>query len=171
MSSQAVALVAAAQSVYTAHLCIVGSSVFLMYDYVINLGQEVELFWTTKLTGATALYFANRYITLLFVIMGLVQSFGNCPPFLKAFAGISYSQYIIWASFSGLRAYALSRRRILSAFVFLLLLVPAGINYAQFSFGLTGVNSSLFGCNAVTQLTHELARKYVTLRFPSVSHR
>ncbi|RPD68595.1 hypothetical protein L226DRAFT_473213, partial [Lentinus tigrinus ALCF2SS1-7] len=167
---------------YTAHLCIVGSSVFLMYDYVINLGQEVELFWTTKLTGATALYFANRYITLLFVIMGLVQSFGkfsderllmscSCPPFLKAFAGISYSQYIIWASFSGLRAYALSRRRILSAFVFLLLLVPAGINYAQFSFGLTGVNSSLFGCNAVTQLTHELARKYVTLRFPSVSHR
>ena len=32
-------------------------------------------------------------------------------------------------AFSGLRAYALSRHRLLSAFVFLLMLVPAGINY------------------------------------------
>ncbi|TFK84135.1 hypothetical protein K466DRAFT_589157 [Polyporus arcularius HHB13444] len=166
MSSQAAALVAAVQSQYTSHLCIAGSSVFLMYDYVITFGQEVELFWTNRLTGATVLFFANRYISLLFDVMGLVEPFGrfsdqSCPRFVKALAGVSYSQYIIWASFSGLRAYALSRQKILSAFVFLLLLVPAGINYAQFSFGLSGVNSSLFGCISVTQLTSALARKLV----------
>ncbi|KAI0695044.1 hypothetical protein C8T65DRAFT_815229 [Cerioporus squamosus] len=173
MSSGAAALAAAVQSQYTGHLCIVGSSVFLMYDYVIMFGEEVQLFWTNKLTGATVLYFANRYISLLFVIMGVVQTFGrfsdqvslcrllSCPRVVKALAGVSYSQYIIWASFSGLRAYALSRQRVLSAFVFLLLLVPAGINYAQFSFGLSGVNSPIFGCISVTQLTAALARKLV----------
>ena len=74
----------------------------------------------------------------------------------------------------------------LSAFVFFLLLVPAGINYvrarprlwnnhtnslrllqAQFSFGLTGVNSPFFGCSTETRLTAALARKYVTDLPPS----
>lgn len=44
---------------------------FLIYDYVITIGQEVELFWTMQLTGASVLFFANRYITLLFNILGL----------------------------------------------------------------------------------------------------
>ena len=48
-----------------------------MYDYIITFGQEIELFWTMNITGATVLFFANRYITLLFDIMGLVEPFGK----------------------------------------------------------------------------------------------
>ncbi len=48
-----------------------------MYDYIITFGQEVELFWTNRLTGATVLFFANRYISLLFDVMGLVEPFGR----------------------------------------------------------------------------------------------
>ena len=46
--------------------------VFLIYDYVITFGREVDLFWTTKLTGASVLFFTNRYVTLLFNALGLV---------------------------------------------------------------------------------------------------
>ena len=45
---------------------------FLIYDYVITFGREVEMFWRSKFTGASVLFFANRYVSLLFNTMGLV---------------------------------------------------------------------------------------------------
>ena len=47
--------------------------VFLIYDYVITLGREVDAFWPAKLTGAYALFFVNRYVTLIWNMMGLAQ--------------------------------------------------------------------------------------------------
>ncbi|KAL1938174.1 hypothetical protein VTO73DRAFT_11818 [Trametes versicolor] len=38
---------------------------FLVYEYVITLDQELALFWRRKKTGATCLFLANRYLTLL----------------------------------------------------------------------------------------------------------
>ncbi|KAI0760278.1 hypothetical protein C8Q74DRAFT_1208713, partial [Fomes fomentarius] len=151
---------------------------FLIYDYVITFGQEVELFWTMKLTGASVLFFANRYITLTFNIMGLAalapfssnqvphmenaDQSSSCASFTRALGGVSYFQYVIWAAFSGLRAYALSRHRPLSAFVFLLMLVPAAVNYGvQFAFGLTGENDPILGCISDTSMSRVLARKSV----------
>ena len=46
---------------------------FLIYDYVITLGREVDAFWPAKLTGAYALFFVNRYVTLIWNMMGLAQ--------------------------------------------------------------------------------------------------
>ena len=37
----------------------------MFYDYFITLGREVELFWMGPVSGATYLYFANRYLTLV----------------------------------------------------------------------------------------------------------
>ncbi len=38
---------------------------FLLYEYTITFGREVDLFWTRRFSGATALFLANKYITLL----------------------------------------------------------------------------------------------------------
>ena len=39
-----------------------------MYDYTITFPYEVRLFWRRKATGATLLFFANRYLTLFYYI-------------------------------------------------------------------------------------------------------
>ena len=36
----------------------------LVYEFLITFGQEVQLFWKGKWSGATILFFLNRYITL-----------------------------------------------------------------------------------------------------------
>ncbi|KAI0716577.1 hypothetical protein C8Q76DRAFT_616795, partial [Earliella scabrosa] len=163
--------------------------VFLIYDYVITFGREVDLFWTTKLTGASVLFFTNRYVTLLFNALGLValghfsdtkvdesrmyrnemvlilrDTVSSCSLYFRSLGGISYFQYIIWAAFSCLRAFALSRNRLLAAFVGVLMLAPAGINYgAQFVSGLSGVNDPLLGCLSTSSMPRVLARQYVHL--------
>ena len=40
-----------------------------MYEYLLTLDQEVNLFWRRKLTGASVLYFLNRYLLLLLYAM------------------------------------------------------------------------------------------------------
>ena len=42
-----------------------------MYDYVVTFDQEVELFWTRKFTGASVLFFGNRYITIGHTLLGM----------------------------------------------------------------------------------------------------
>ena len=43
-----------------------------MYELCITTGLEVELFWSGKITGATALFLSNKYTTLLYNILGLI---------------------------------------------------------------------------------------------------
>ena len=76
-----------------------------MYDYIITFGQEIELFWTMNITGATILFVANRYITLLFDIMGLVEPFGKfsdqvslLKPFIVS-RGLTYCQRSVRCAF------------------------------------------------------------------------
>jgi hypothetical protein len=40
---------------------VVGSTMFL-YDYLITLGMEVDLVWSSKWTFMKVLYFAQRYL-------------------------------------------------------------------------------------------------------------
>ena len=44
----------------------------MVYEYIITFREEVELFWTKEKTGATALFLANRYLTLACYIYPLV---------------------------------------------------------------------------------------------------
>ena len=44
-------------------------TVLLVYEYIITFGQDVQLFWRRKWSGATALFFLNRYLPLLGVRM------------------------------------------------------------------------------------------------------
>lgn len=55
-----------------AHLTHAIFTVFFFYDCVITLGQEISLYWTSKLTGASALFVAVKYTTILYNILFLV---------------------------------------------------------------------------------------------------
>ena len=43
-----------------------------MYEYIITIDYEVELFWKRRFTGSSALFFLNRYLRLWFYIAQLV---------------------------------------------------------------------------------------------------
>ncbi|RPD65002.1 hypothetical protein L227DRAFT_275606 [Lentinus tigrinus ALCF2SS1-6] len=49
------------------------SIVFFIYDYIITIGREVDLFWTRKVTGASVLFLFIRYGTLVYKILDLVS--------------------------------------------------------------------------------------------------
>ncbi|CCO37552.1 hypothetical protein BN14_11708 [Rhizoctonia solani AG-1 IB] len=49
------------------------SFVFMVYDHLITLGEEVERVWKQEWTGATWLFLLNRYLTELQFIVNIVS--------------------------------------------------------------------------------------------------
>ncbi|RPD72742.1 hypothetical protein L226DRAFT_145681 [Lentinus tigrinus ALCF2SS1-7] len=50
--------------------------IFLLYDHLITLDREVELFRTSKLTSsASILYVATRYIALVYNVLSILMMF------------------------------------------------------------------------------------------------
>ena len=41
-------------------------SAMFIYEFLITFGEEVDLFWTNRMTGATVLFFLNRWIVMFF---------------------------------------------------------------------------------------------------------
>ena len=48
-----------------------------VYDYVLTFVQEVQLIWGRKITGATVLFWLNRYLTLVIVFMNCIGSWST----------------------------------------------------------------------------------------------
>ena len=46
---------------------------FLVFDHVITLGQEANLFWSRRLTGASVVFLLNRYIAILNFILAMCE--------------------------------------------------------------------------------------------------
>ncbi|KAI0788054.1 hypothetical protein C8Q74DRAFT_1255522 [Fomes fomentarius] len=114
---------------YFSYACL---SLFL-YEYLITLAEEVNLFWKRRWTGATLLFFLNRYAPLLYYLANDTNVFETvvpttCRTLFKAIIVFDIVVLTTWAAFSALRAYALSRSRALSALVFMLSTVPMGVN-------------------------------------------
>ncbi len=42
--------------------------VLVGYDYVLTIRREYRLFWKRKVDGASILFYANRYIALLYYV-------------------------------------------------------------------------------------------------------
>ncbi|KAI0682287.1 hypothetical protein C8T65DRAFT_750688 [Cerioporus squamosus] len=128
---------------------IVASVVFL-YECIITVGGEVELFWFAKWTGASVLYLLNRYIVGFYSIYILASSFVQSSQEryvgIKFVRVISVMQYLPWAAFSALRALALSQNWPLATLIFLLSCLPVGVNLAQFHFDLGGVIIPVYDC-------------------------
>ncbi|KAL7280898.1 hypothetical protein ACG7TL_005842 [Trametes sanguinea] len=135
----------------------------LFYDYLLTLRHEVRLVWSRKFTGATVLFLSNRYVIILLYLVDVITLFpiipSTCAGTGRFITVLEVLPYIIWAAFSSLRAYALSGRTlVIGLIVFLLSLVPAGVN-AYFFSTFTFVNlPSPSNCTALSSITADLSR-------------
>ena len=59
----------------------------IFFEYCLTLGQEVNLFWGKKLTGAVVLFIANRYTTILYTIYYILV---NLVPAASETAQVSF---------------------------------------------------------------------------------
>lgn len=47
--------------------------VLVIYEYLITFSTEVQLFWAGGVTGASVLFFVNRYMQLVYIMFGLFR--------------------------------------------------------------------------------------------------
>ncbi|KAI0676146.1 hypothetical protein C8Q78DRAFT_957978, partial [Trametes maxima] len=147
----------------------------LLYDYLLTFNQEVELFWTRRVTGASALFFIIRYLALvnydilgatLFAplsdtvcrktVCGSNRCWMTCALLSKVQFAVQVSQHIPWGAFSALRVLALTRMSwTFSSIVFVLSIGPAVVNFLEYGYGLSGVNVLTTGCQGFDTLTRE----------------
>ncbi|KAI0640700.1 hypothetical protein C8Q79DRAFT_435413 [Trametes meyenii] len=146
-------------SVFTTNCIYFSVMTLLLYDYLLTFDQEVELFWTRRATGASALFFIIRYLALVnYDILGATLfaplSDTVCALLSKAQFAVQVSQHIPWGAFSALRVLALTRMSwTLSSIVFVLSIGPAAINFLEYGYGLSGVNVLTTGCQGFDTLT------------------
>ncbi|KAH9911121.1 uncharacterized protein B0H18DRAFT_1064580 [Fomitopsis serialis] len=118
---------------YVDALCGFAFAVVLLYDYVLTVGQEVNLIWRNT-TGATGIIFIlNRVITLGLVYEGAVQprnyTYESCKGITISSLICVLFSYQMWATISAIRVYALTGRRLwLSVMTFALGMVPWGLD-------------------------------------------
>ncbi|KAI0630663.1 hypothetical protein C8Q77DRAFT_1160216 [Trametes polyzona] len=161
------ALIEVYDSLYVDNRCLIAVMALLVYEFLITFDQEVELFWVPKFTGASILFLSNRYLLLLGYILVMCEYIpmsdarymlftkpSRCAVMVKSQSVIHFLQYLPWAAFSGLRAFALLEQRWpLPTLIFILSLVPMGVNFAQYSYGLSGSHDPTFGCLVQVSLT------------------
>lgn len=55
------------------------SAALLYYDFILTIPQEVERYWTGRLTWPSFLFFLNRYTAVLGHIPVIAEFFGVLP--------------------------------------------------------------------------------------------
>ncbi|KAI0697814.1 hypothetical protein C8T65DRAFT_697996 [Cerioporus squamosus] len=107
-------------------------------------------------TGTSLLFFANKGISLTFYVM-------HCSSFSQALHAVLVLQMIPWAVFSALRAYVLSRSKLLGCLVFSLSAAPAAANLVPYGYGLSGVILAKYGIGCIST---DNTSADITLRAP-----
>ncbi|TDL27700.1 hypothetical protein BD410DRAFT_835014 [Rickenella mellea] len=51
------------------------AAAILAYDYILTIDLEISQVWSQRLTGATLLYFMNRYIYPLNICLSMIEAF------------------------------------------------------------------------------------------------
>ncbi|KAI0351307.1 hypothetical protein OH77DRAFT_1439297 [Trametes cingulata] len=136
----------------------------LTYEYIITLDQEVALFWRRKITGATALFLATRYLALLsYSFFGAAtfittMSDASCLGVVEAQQIATVTQYAVWAAFSVLRVLALSGMNwVLALAVSVLAFAPFIVNSWVTAQGLVGQMVPILGCAGGSKQTAQEA--------------
>ena len=47
--------------------------VLIIYEYIVTFSTEAQLFWAGGVTGASVLFFVNRYMLLVYALLSLLQ--------------------------------------------------------------------------------------------------
>ncbi|KAI0698064.1 hypothetical protein C8T65DRAFT_742968 [Cerioporus squamosus] len=153
----------------TAEFVYLASITLIVYDYLVTLESEHELFWRRKVTGASALFFAARYTTLLYVLLSVVNFTisrtisdeclpQSCDMLLKAYVVVQTCQYLPWAAilipaFAGMRAYALSRKWTIFVAILVLSLAPFAVNLTNFALGMSTGRDVFDNCLSIASTT------------------
>ncbi|KAI0742494.1 hypothetical protein C8Q80DRAFT_1328721 [Daedaleopsis nitida] len=126
--------------------------VYMLYEHAITLDREVD-FYRTSSRSAIMLFALNRYLALLpnlsMLTTWMWDSEESCAFGVKAAYSIEALQFIPWAVFCGLRVYALCQLKSLAVTVFLLSLIPMGVNIADYTINVIGLFDSHLGCLTV----------------------
>lgn len=84
----------------------------MLYEHLVTLGTEIRLFWRRKITGASILFFVNRYMMLLHNLLSLrlyspftgnsvsMIAFASPPSRLTEFTGVCLLRNDLGASSS-----------------------------------------------------------------------
>ncbi|TFK91434.1 hypothetical protein K466DRAFT_582813 [Polyporus arcularius HHB13444] len=158
-------------ALYTGEYFNLAAAVVFIYDVLITLDREVACFWTSEQSGASLLFFSNKWISVtLYVMMTLVGSASF--PSDQVIEAMTVLQLVPAAIFSALRAYALSRSKLLGLLILTLSLGPVGANLVVYGYQLSGFNLPPFGCvgkdNATKAITLSICTVIIGSRVPVV---
>ncbi|KAL4247834.1 hypothetical protein ABKN59_007540 [Abortiporus biennis] len=69
------------ETISAVNICIVIATVLCYYDYTLTFSDEWRCIWKRRYSGATVCFFINRYFTLIYISLLLVNfvSFGPVP--------------------------------------------------------------------------------------------
>ncbi|RPD73249.1 hypothetical protein L226DRAFT_524087 [Lentinus tigrinus ALCF2SS1-7] len=146
-------------TIYTETYCGMAAAVLFIYDACVTFDREVAYFWNAKRKVASLLFFANRWISMTLYIMWFVDSFAtfssdkSCTSFALAVVSLEVLQFIPGAIFSALRAYVLSKSKLLGLLVLVLSLAPVASNLVQYGYDLAGEILPPFGCLYISNIT------------------
>ncbi|KAI0709674.1 hypothetical protein C8T65DRAFT_648844 [Cerioporus squamosus] len=148
--------------------CDMASSILFIYDAFVTFDQEVAYLWAAKRTGASFLFFANKWISVTSYVMTLVTyasfpSDKSCSMFGIAITAVQILQFVPWGVFSALRAYVLSRSKLLGSLVLALSMSPVGANLVYYGYQLSGENFPPFGCLVTDNTTAAVALRNHTV--------
>ncbi|TBU21641.1 hypothetical protein BD311DRAFT_677894, partial [Dichomitus squalens] len=138
--------------------------VIFLYDAILTTGEEVRCFWGRKLTGAAILFWLNKYLTIIYLVwnLGTLLSISDEVGIVTLpYFTLMQKSYVTTRAFAAIRVYALRKSIPLCSITFVLAMVPFGVNFAQFGFGLTGGNMPPFGCSAIGHEPEGLDKKSV----------
>jgi len=140
LEAYAVLVAAKFDDMLLSNFCSVAATTLLFYDYMLTFSRELRCIWGRKFSGATLLFFLNRYLTLIYRVLmvvdmlpwqGLPQQTADniCSGVLHSTQAITLILQLVLAAFTSLRLYAVwSKDRRIFIAVFLLGLVPPGVN-------------------------------------------
>ncbi|RPD73256.1 hypothetical protein L226DRAFT_106387 [Lentinus tigrinus ALCF2SS1-7] len=151
-------------------------STLVIYEAIITFDREVACFWTRNLkwSGASLLFFANKYITVALHTVNMVSfaqfpERGRCNTMQKAWFLLQFLQLTCSAAFSILRASVLSQSRAVVLLVAGLSLPLLGAHLVPFGYGVSGTNLPSFGCVSADRIPPTVAIRYSSSspEFPS----
>ncbi|KAH9920640.1 uncharacterized protein B0H18DRAFT_1023774 [Fomitopsis serialis] len=157
---------------------------FIIYDYLLTLGDEVELVWSLKPSASSVVYMLSRYPLLFYVIFpwiiytnpGLTPSLSMCLfterpcscTGLSITSDVMATTFVLMvAAFGALRIYAVSGRDwrlVLPALA--LGLVPAVTNlydYAKSAYEIVELTGGSSACSQVQSLSRHLSKTSATV--------
>ncbi|KAI0926274.1 hypothetical protein AcV5_008776 [Taiwanofungus camphoratus] len=120
-----------AEQAFESTCCEVAVCTLIAYEHITTFSQEYELMWGTKMTGATLIFFVNRYLLLAYCIVTPLQVISWDTPLRFVLKPIVMSKpflitlYAAVAAFTALRTFAISgHSRYLALITLALALMP-----------------------------------------------